>query len=76
MPDEFNRQMPFSLQAEQSVLGSILIDPEKFKDVAVLLYESDFYLDLHRQIYSAMNTLSLDQNRNIDGRCFDYSLPG
>lgn len=66
MPDEFNRQMPFSLQAEQSVLGSILIDPEKFKDVAVLLYESDFYLDLHRQIYSAMNTLSLDQNRNID----------
>ena len=48
MPDEFNRQMPFSLQAEQSVLGSILIDPEKFKDIAVLLYESDFYLDLHR----------------------------
>ena len=36
MPDEFRNQMqpPYSLQAEQSVLGSILIDPEKFKDVA------------------------------------------
>ena len=33
MANDFNRQMPFSLQAEQSVLGSVLIDPNKFNDV-------------------------------------------
>lgn len=66
MPDELNRQMPFSLQAEQSVLGSILIDPESFKDVALQLNESDFYLELHRSIYSAMHALSIDQSRSID----------
>ena len=66
MPKEFNRQMPFSLQAEQSVLGSILIDPEKFKEISTKLRESDFYLDVHRQMYSAMYALSLDQNRQID----------
>ena len=66
MPNEFNRQMPFSLQAEQSVLGSILIDPEKFKDVALKLTANDFYLDIHKQMYSAMNALALDQSRQID----------
>ena len=66
MPNEFNRQMPFSLQAEQSVLGAILIDPEKFSDVAKQLDENDFYLELHKRIYSAMHTLSLSQNRVID----------
>ena len=49
MPNELNRQVPFSLQAEQSVLGAILIDPEKFHYVAVQLKESDLYLEQHRQ---------------------------
>ena len=66
MPNELNRQMPFSLQAEQSVLGSVLIDPEKFNEVATALSESDFYLDIHKRIFNAMATLSLSQNRQID----------
>ena len=68
MPDEFHNQMqpPYSLQAEQSVLGSILIDPEKFKDVAVQLTENDFYIEMHRNMYSAMHALALDMSRQID----------
>lgn len=66
MANDFNKQMPFSLQAEQSVLGSVLIDPQKINDVVNLLTENDFYLDVHRLMFSAMFTLAMDQSRQID----------
>ncbi len=66
MPNEYNRQLPFSLQAEQSVLGSVLIDPERFKDVAMKLRESDFYIDVHKLMFSAMLKLSINQSKQID----------
>lgn len=33
---EAGRTVPFALEAEQSVLGAILIDPEKFNDIGSL----------------------------------------
>lgn len=59
------RKLPFSLEAEQSVLGSILIDPECFNIIAGILKSEDFYIDSHVQIYLAMQDLYL-QNRSID----------
>ena len=52
--DNSVRKLPFSLEAEQSVLGSILIDPEKIGDVATVVSTDDFYLEEHREIFSAM----------------------
>lgn len=49
--------MPFSLEAEQSVLGSILIDPEtpKCMEIAVSEINADaFYLPQHKAIFSSM----------------------
>ena len=66
MPNEFIRQMPFSLQAEQSVLGSVLIDPEKINEVVNKLTDNDFYIDVHKLMFSAMRSLALDQSRQID----------
>jgi len=63
--DNFIRRLPFSLEAEQSVLGSILIDPEKFTEIASLIKHDDFYLSEHKEIYLAMQDLFL-QNREID----------
>ncbi|MDD6800151.1 MAG: DnaB-like helicase N-terminal domain-containing protein, partial [Firmicutes bacterium] len=63
--DDFVRQLPFSLEAEQSVLGSILIDPDCFNDIVSIIKTDDFYLEEHRQIYTAMQDLYL-QNRTID----------
>ena len=63
--DEFGRRMPFSLEAEQSVLGSILIDPDSFTSLPQYLSASDFYLEEHRQIYAAMQSLFLS-NSSID----------
>lgn len=50
------RQMPFSLEAEQAILGTVIIDSERFTDIASL-HEEDFYLEQHRQIFSAMREM-------------------
>ena len=52
--DVLQKKMPYSLNAEQSVLGSIIIDPECFDDIAQIIKSDDFYLEIHREIYSAM----------------------
>lgn len=62
---EAERKLPFALEAEQSVLGSILIDPEKFNDVTNIITADDFYLSEHAEIFSAMRDLFME-NREID----------
>ncbi len=63
--DELSRKLPFSLIAEQSVLGSILVDPESITDITEILSPSDFYLSEHSQIYTAMHELFII-NKEID----------
>ncbi|MCQ2423436.1 MAG: replicative DNA helicase [Clostridia bacterium] len=65
MNEELTRRMPFSLEAEQSVLGAILINPECFNDLAGLLTVEDFQLEEHRDIYNVMQSMYL-KSREID----------
>ena len=53
------------MPAEQSLLGSVLIDPAALNEVADLLTAEDFYLSEHKQIYLAMHELFLT-NSEID----------
>lgn len=62
---EFERQMPFSLEAEQAVLGAILVDPAAMDRVAGIVTKDDFYLPEHGEIFSAMLRM-YRQSRNID----------
>lgn len=48
----------FSLEAEQAILGSILIDPSCFPTVSMLVRPEYFYIPQHKAIYTAM--LSID----------------
>lgn len=52
-----NRQSPHSLEAEQSVLGSILIDSRCITDVVGVIKPEDFYLDQNREIYETIYTM-------------------
>ncbi|MBE6924511.1 MAG: replicative DNA helicase [Ruminococcaceae bacterium] len=52
-----SRQPPQSLEAEQSVLGSILIDSRCVADVIGLLKPEDFYLQQNREIYETIYTM-------------------
>ena len=54
MNSELERRMPFSLEAEQSLLGSILIDPACMDNIGVLVSADDFYVPEHAEIYRAM----------------------
>lgn len=66
MENSLQRKIPFSLEAEQAVLGSILNDPAKYDVVAEQgLSSNDFYLAEHREIFLAMQKLYLS-SRNID----------
>jgi len=53
--------LPHNLEAEQSVLGGILIDNEAIIKVADFLSPADFYKGSHQKIYQAM--LELYQNK-------------
>ena len=44
---ENQRSLPCALEAEQSVLGSILIDPNCFADLTEIIRGEDFYLEEH-----------------------------
>lgn len=49
-----DRDPPFSLEAEQSVLGSILIDSDSIIEIADFLRPSDFYRMAHQVIYQSI----------------------
>ena len=66
VPPEFEPgKIPYSLEAEQSVLGAIILKPDIYEEIAVLLDAGDFYLDEHRQVYDAITALYL-KNRSLD----------
>ena len=49
-----SRQPPHSLEAEQAVLGSVLIDSQCVTDVIGILKPEDFYLQQNREIFEAV----------------------
>ena len=51
------RRQPQSLEAEQAVLGSILIDSRCLTDVVGIVKPEDFYLQQNREIYETIYTM-------------------
>ncbi len=49
--------VPHSREAEEAVIGSVLINPEAYYDVAQFLLEDDFYIHRHRWIWQAFTRL-------------------
>ncbi|WP_052255251.1 replicative DNA helicase [Salinicoccus sp. YB14-2] len=60
-----NNQMPHDVEAEQSVLGAILVNPEIFISIYEILDPEDFYRNEHQQIFHAMALLS-EERTHID----------
>lgn len=56
---------PQDLEAEQALLGAIMIKPESLSEVADFLRPNSFYVGKHRIIFSAMLELS-EKNEPID----------
>ncbi len=60
-----SRQPPYSEDAEQAVLGGILLNPDRLADAQELLEPEDFYRRSNQLIFAAMNSLN-DREINID----------
>lgn len=55
MPENYDElNLPYSLEAEQAVLGAVLMDPDCINQVADVLRPEHFYLAEHQAIYTIM----------------------
>ena len=65
MDEILSRQMPHSVEAEQAVLGSMLIDSRCIPTVVGMLTAEDFYVQLNREIYATVYSM-FNYSRVID----------
>ena len=72
------RQVPIAIEAEQAVLGSIIVNPDSFDKVSSLITAEDFYVEEHKHIYKTLLSMyarskTIDLVTIVNGRSF-YSL--
>ncbi len=60
-----DRVPPQNVEAEQSVLGAMMIEREAISKVSEILHPEDFYREAHRLIYNAMMEL-FNKNEAVD----------
>lgn len=63
--DPIGGQLPYSVEAEQAVLGSILTDPSSLNEIATQIKAEYFYLPQHRDIYTSISSM-YELNQSID----------
>ena len=61
-----DKTLPYSLEAEQAVLGCILIDPAVLGKVSLTIKPDYFYLPQHRSIFLAMLELDAAGSGKLD----------
>ena len=54
--DKF-KELPNNIEAEQSVIGSILVTNEIFDEISTIISNTNFYDPMHQKIYNAIETL-------------------
>ena len=57
-PETGGRSMPHSPEAEQAVLGGLILDNKRFDAVAEIVQPQDFYQAANRRIFQTMQSLS------------------
>lgn len=62
---EQQRVLPHSLEAEQSVLGGLMLENDRWDEIAPILTADSFYSRPHQTIFAAMQAL-LGRNMPID----------
>ena len=56
LKDDF-RELPNNIEAEQAVIGSILVSNEIFDEINLILKSNNFYDPMHQKIFSAIENL-------------------
>ena len=50
-------ELPNNIEAEQSVIGSILLSNEIFDEINILISSKNFYDPMHQKIFTAIESL-------------------
>lgn len=58
--------VPYNLEAEQAVLGSILLNPDCMEDVVSIVKQEYFYLPQHKAIFSSLMSMFTGTKSLID----------
>ena len=58
--------LPYSLEAEQSVLGAVLVDPNKINEIADVLKPEYFYLPEHQSVFSYHESFCTFRYDNVE----------
>jgi len=66
---------PHTLKGEESVLGSVLIDANKFEIVREIIQDTDFYREAHAEVFAAMERIYLGGG-GIDQLTVTHELKG
>lgn len=61
--DNLNNALPFNMEAEQAVLGSVLADPSTVDDITARLHPEHFKIQLHRDLYSVIYQMSINGSK-------------
>lgn len=78
-------EMPYSIDAEQSVLGTILIDPSLIADVLERIKPESFYTENHKRLFQIMIRMFSDGsntdiitvlNKAVEEKIFENALEG
>ena len=54
--DQF-KELPNNIEAEQAVIGSILVTNEIFDEISIIVSNTNFYDPMHQKIFSAIESL-------------------
>ena len=54
MSERNDVKIPYNLEAEQAILGCMIIDNEIISEIITGLTKTDFYLESHKYIYDAI----------------------
>jgi replicative DNA helicase len=57
------RRLPYSPEAEQAVLGSVLIDPDCISQVIDILSAADFFVPENRKIFETLYSMFTNARR-------------
>ena len=54
--DQF-KELPNNIEAEQAVIGSLLVNNEIFDEISTIISGINFYDPMHQKIFDAVDTL-------------------
>ena len=52
------RQMPSAIEAENAIIGALLIDSNSYKEIESIVKSDDFYVEKNKIIFSAVERIN------------------